>query len=240
MRQHTAILASGALTAQLQGINHPDNLTFGRGQMNLIQTTDISPVKRFSAGLRMRQLRLEARRVAADGIQVVEDDTTLAEIRKFRHDGYRHIYPTMDLVNDPLDSSAVVLFTRDDCGSVNSTGRLSLDNGLPFPQEPYLSRYRTSDWTLMEWGRFIIDDERTSVLKRYYQTLYRVATRLGGNAIVMSMQPRHIGFHQNLIGIRVLEYDTGETYGGGVSLACVVWELRHTKDNFFKWTGVTK
>lgn len=188
----------------------------------------------------LNQMRSEAAGSAAREVYIATDDTTLDEIRKFRRVGYRDIYPTMDLDNDHLDSSALVFYTRDEQYAINSTGRLSLDSGLPFPQEDYLTGYRNDGWRLMEWGRFIIDDERLLLLKRYYQTLYRVALRLGGDAIVMSMQPRHIRFHQNLTGIRILECDTGECYGGEVSLACVVWELAFTKQAFFDWTGLTR
>ncbi|OED35000.1 hypothetical protein AB833_31580 [Chromatiales bacterium (ex Bugula neritina AB1)] len=173
-------------------------------------------------------------------VSIAADNTTMNEIRKFRREGYKDIYPTMDLDNDYFDRSSLVFYTRGENHSINSTGRLSIDSGQPFPQEIYLSEYRSKGWSLMEWGRFIIDESRTSLLKRYYQALYSVAMQLGGDAIVMSMQPRHIRFHQNRMGIRILERDTGETYGGKVSLACVVWELKHTQKPFFDWIGATK
>jgi len=208
--------------------------------MSFYQFVDHTPAACFPGRQWIQHQRYEAQKAATYGVSIATDDTMLDEFRQFRRRGYQDIYPEMDLDNDYFDSSSLVFYSRDKAGAINSTGRLAVDSELVFPQEAWLSDYRVAGWRLMEWGRFIIDDERTSLLKRYYQTLYAVATSLGGDAIVMSMQPRHLRFHENLMGIRILERDTGETYGGKVSLACVVWELKQTQKSFFDWTGIDR
>ena len=169
-------------------------------------------------------------------IGIVIDSKTREEVKRFRKKHYRKIYPEMDLDNDVLDDSALTLYTRDKNGDISSTARLSVDGPCGLPQDYYLTEYRKKGARLMELGRFIIDDGNLELLKDYYRAFFSIAHNLQRDAIVMSMQPNHISFHQKLIGVRVIAENT-ETYGGPYSLACVVWEIKATSRKFFTWIG---
>lgn len=168
-------------------------------------------------------------------IRVVTDQRTLQEVRDLRKYKYRYVYPDMDLDNDVLDSQALILYTRNTHGRVDSTARLSVDGLHEFPESQYLEEYRSNGYRMMEWGRFAILNQNRKLLKSYYRAVYHLATQLNYDAVIMAMKPRNIAMHQSLIGLRILEEDTKVTYGGPHSLACVSWELDSTKERFFKW-----
>jgi len=169
-------------------------------------------------------------------IGIAVESKTMEEIKRFRKMHYKDIYPDMDLENDVLDDSALTLYTRDQHGHINSTARLSVDGPYGFPQDRYLTEYRETGAHLMELGRFIINEGNLGLLKDYYRAFFSIAQSLEIHAIVMSMQPHHVSFHQKLIGAHVIAEDT-ETYGGPYSLACVVWEIKATSQKFFTWIG---
>lgn len=171
-------------------------------------------------------------------MELAVESETIEEIKRFRKVHYKDIYPNMDLDNDVLDECALTLYTRDSSGQISSTARLSVDGPYGLPQDPYLAEYRESGACLMELGRFLINKGNPGLAKDYYRTFFSIAHNLQMDAIVMSMQPNHIGFHQKLMGmgIRVIAEDT-ETYGGPYSLACVVWEIKATSPRFFSWIG---
>ncbi len=169
-------------------------------------------------------------------IGIAVESKTMAEIKRFRKMHYKDIYPDMDLDNDELDDSALTLYARDKKGNINSTARLSVDGPYGLPQDRYLAEYRETNARLMELGRFIINEGNLELLKDYYRAFFSIAQNLQSDAIVMSMQPNHISFHQKLIGVHVIAEDT-ETYGGPYSLACVVWEIKTTSWKFFTWIG---
>lgn len=170
-------------------------------------------------------------------IGIAIDSVTREEIRRLRKKYYRDIYPDMDLDNDQLDLSAITLYTRNLKGEVNSTARLTVDGPVGFPQEQCLKQYRNEGKHLMELGRFVIADSGLNLLKTYYQAFYSIARNLQIDSIVMSMKPKDIAFHQRLLNVNVISRDTGITYGGPISLACVVWDLARTSDKFFDWLG---
>ena len=168
-------------------------------------------------------------------IRVAIDCPTLLEIKQLRKRQYQEIYPDMDLENDQLDQCAITLFTRNAAGEINSTARLSMDGPLGLPEDEHLKNYRKSGKRLMEWGRFIIVDGSTVLLKRYYEAIFALASCLGVDAVVMAMKPKDISLHQRLLGIKIIKQDMGVSYGGPYSLACVVWELNLTDASFFTW-----
>ena len=173
-------------------------------------------------------------------ICVAVDQATLDEIRCLRKSEYKNIYPTMDLDNDPLDDSALTIYTRSKYGNINSTARLALDGPHGFPEDSFLDDYRKRGRRLIEWGRFIIKGGDIQLLKRYYWTVFSVASRLNCDAIVMAMKPKDISLHKRVIGIDVVAPDMKINYGGHHSLACVVWEVEGTKPTFFQWIGINK
>lgn len=173
-------------------------------------------------------------------MRIAIDTATLSEIRQLRKDKYKGIYPDMDLDNDLLDQSAIVVYTRNEQGEVNSTARFALDGPTGLPEDEFLADYRQRKKRLLEFGRFIISGGGNFLLKAYYRTAYAIATNLHCDAIVMAMKPKDISFHQRLIGVNVISRDMGITYGGPFSLACVVWEITNTKAIFFNWIGVEK
>jgi len=171
-------------------------------------------------------------------VSFVNDESTLDRVRDLRKRTLGNVYPDMDLDNDPLDSQALILYTENGLGEVNSTARLSFDGDLPLPEEDFLSEYRSKNWRLCEWGRFAIEDGGRSLLKTYYHSIYLIASRMQCDAIVMAMKPKDIELHQRIIGLRIAEQNMQITYGGMHSLACVLWVLKDTKPRFYKWLGV--
>ena len=158
-----------------------------------------------------------------------------SEIVELRKQQYASVYPSMNLDDDVLDEQALMLYTRNDLGKVDSTARLSLEGKYPLPESEFLGEYHEQGKRLMEWGRFVIVRHERQLLKAYYRAVYKLALCLGVHAVIMAMKPRNISLHQSLMGIRILESDTGVTYGGQCSLACVSWELESTRPEFFKW-----
>ena len=168
-------------------------------------------------------------------LQLAVSGTELDEIIKLRKSSYASVYPSMDLDNDVLDEQAIILFTRNGAGGIDSTARLSLEGRHPLPEHEYLAEYHEKGRKLMEWGRFVIENHERRLLKAYYRAVYTLGMHLWIDAVIMAMKPRNISMHQSLMGLRILAADTGVTYGGKHSLACVSWELSSTQPEFFKW-----
>jgi hypothetical protein len=168
-------------------------------------------------------------------IQLAVTANERKEVIELRKRQYASVYPSMDLDNDVLDEQALTLYTRNASGVVDSTARLSFEGKYPLPEHEFLHEYHDQGKRLMEWGRFAIVRHERRVLKAYYRAVYNLANSLGVHAVIMAMKPRNISLHQALLGIRILESDTGETYGGQCSLACVSWELQSTRPEFFRW-----
>lgn len=173
-------------------------------------------------------------------ICIAIDAVTFDEVRCLRKDAYKDIYPEMDLDNDMLDNHAITLYTRNERGEMNSTARLTLDGPGGLPEDQFLSSYRKEKKRLIEWGRFIIVDGNISLLKKYYESVFSIATNLNCDSIVMAMKPKDIPFHERLTGVNIVKKDMKITYGGPYSLACVVWDITDTKDAFFNWIGAEK
>ncbi|MFK8080282.1 MAG: hypothetical protein AB8B97_08360 [Granulosicoccus sp.] len=178
--------------------------------------------------------RLPEKKDRAD-ISIALDPVVVDEIRKFRKREYQPVYPGMDLDNDVLDRQALILYSRNISGDINSTARLSFDGPHPLPEEKYLRDYRRSGQRVMELGRFVSKRGGLQLLKNYYRAFYSVAQRTGCDVIVMAMQPGHIRFHERKMGVNILQLETGVTYGGKHNLACVAWEIKKTQPQFHQW-----
>ena len=189
---------------------------------------------------KMRQKRYSATDQSVFSLQIVSDKYTLSRVRQLRKQKLRPVYPEMNFDNEPLDDQALVLYSVNTDGQVNSTARLSVDGKIPLPEESFLSEYREQNKRLCEWGRFAIDHGDRNLLKTYYRTVYLLASRMQCDAVVMAMKPKDIGLHKRLIGVRVVEPDMKITYGGEHSLACVLWDIKNTKSRFFNWAGGAK
>jgi len=175
------------------------------------------------------------RKIHQSEISLALDAATVDEIRVFRKREYQPVYPMMDLDNDVLDQQAIILYSRDASGNINSTARLSFDGPRPLPQEQFLRAYRELGVRVIELGRFISKHGGLQLLKNYYRAFYSIAQRAGCDVIVMAMQPGHIRFHQKKMGLKILKLETGVTYGSKHNLACVAWEINNTQDEFHRW-----
>ena len=170
-------------------------------------------------------------------VKTVEEFQAVLNVRKA---GYKNIYPEMEIENDIFDENAINLFTRNTLGDIATTARLVHDSPNGLPLDPFLKSYRDRGLRLIELGRFICLNSDLSLLKAYYRKFYNVALQHSCDAIVMAMKPKDIAFHQRITGISILTPDTGRTYGGQYSLACVAWDISDTKPKFFEWTGEHK
>lgn len=174
-------------------------------------------------------------------IKVVSSHLELHEVRELRAAKYRQIYPSIDVHQDLYDEQAIILYGQDNFGRTNSTARLVKDGPLGLPEDqffpPEIDEYRRNGKSLLELGRFIIDEGDVQLLKDYYRAFYNTAKSLHADMIIMAMKPKDVRLHQRLIGAELLEADMGVSYGGAVSLSCVSWDIANTKDRFFQWIG---
>lgn len=174
-------------------------------------------------------------------LRMVTDHEELYEVRELRAAEYKAVYPSIDVHADDFDDAAIVFYTRDGQGQVNSTARLVIDGPLGLPEDrffpPEVAEYRREGKRLEELGRFIIRDGNRSLLKTYYQTFYLVSEALKVDVVLMAMKPKDVALHQRVMGARLLSPNIGVSYGGPYSLACVAWEIAQTKPRFFDWVG---
>jgi len=177
-------------------------------------------------------------------IQVVTNQSELNEVRELRALEYKTHYPSINVHNDIYDASAIIYYSRNQHGHVNSTARLVIDGASGLPEDkffpPRVTEYRYQDKYLMELGRFIIRDSSPPLLKAYYKAFYDTALAHMVDVILMAMKPKDVSFHQRLIGAELLSSDINVTYGGAYSLTCVAWEISKTKPRFFDWIGGEK
>ncbi|MBU0499552.1 MAG: hypothetical protein KJ558_06895 [Gammaproteobacteria bacterium] len=174
-------------------------------------------------------------------LQMVTSLEELNEVRALRAAEYKAIYPSIDVYADDYDDTAIVFYTRDSQGQVNSTARLAIDGPLGLPEDSYfppeVAEFRRQGKRLEELGRFVIRNGSPSLLKAYYSAFYRTAVTLKADFVLMAMKPKDVTLHQRLMGARLLSPDIGASYGGPYSLACVAWEIAQTKPGFFDWVG---
>ncbi|MEJ1378977.1 MAG: hypothetical protein RPU32_13570 [Candidatus Sedimenticola sp. (ex Thyasira tokunagai)] len=176
-------------------------------------------------------------------IQVVENHEELQKVRELRAAVYQKIYPALDVHDDPHDESAVILYSEDCNGRLISTARLAVDGAIGLPEDSYfppeVNNYRRQGKCLLELGRLINQGGDKQLLKAYFWAIYNTAQDLEGDVILMAIKPKDISFYQRL-GATLLAADMGVTYGGKHTLACLAWEIKHTKKFFFDWAGGEK
>lgn len=173
-------------------------------------------------------------------LEVVTHRDELLAVNQLREATYRTIYPSIDVYDDPHDTSAIIFFARDTSARIHSTARLVIDGALGLPEDPFfpseVAALRKGGARLMELGRFIIQEGSASLLKSYYKAFFDAAVANAIDVILMAMKPHHVGLHRRLMGARVLADDMGLSYGGSESLVCVAWTLANTPQRFFDWT----
>ena len=177
-------------------------------------------------------------------LRTVNTPVELLEVRQLREDAYRAIYPSINVYRDSYDHSAIIFYSRDQDGKMQSTARLVVDGLHGLPEDPYfpqqVTEYRRQGKRLMEFGRFVIQQGNVRLLKSYYRTFYETAKQQQTDIILIALKPKDINFHQRVTGATLLSPDIGVSYGGRTPLACVAWNIERTCPRFFRWAGAER
>jgi len=176
-------------------------------------------------------------------IKLVQTSTDLYDVRELWKETYVKLFPGIKgFHKDPFDAHSHILYTKDEQYRTVSSARLVVDSPLGLPEDthfpPEVEMYREMGMKLMEYGRFIIQEDNPSILKAYYKAVYQVAIAEKVDVIMMAMKPNHVAFHRNLIGAYLLADDMKLTYGGKNKLAALAWEVKNTKERFFRWAKI--
>ncbi len=176
-------------------------------------------------------------------IKLVQTSTDLYDVRELWKQTYRELFPNIKgFHRDPFDCKSRILYTKNTQNKTVSSARLVIDSSLGLPEDshfpPEVDRYRALGMKLMEYGRFIIQEDNPSMLKAYYKAVYQVAIAEKVDVIMMAMKPNHVAFHRKLIGATLLIDDMKLYYGGENKLAALAWEVKDTKERFFKWAKI--
>ncbi|NQZ13030.1 MAG: hypothetical protein HRT35_38280, partial [Algicola sp.] len=103
--------------------------------------------------------------------------------------------------------------------------------------------YREQPLTTLQLGRFIIDQQKageqktdeSAVLKDYFRLFYQFSKQLGFDVVVGLIKQKDIGFHQKLLGAKILCPDPQIDYGSEHTFAVAAWELDNLKPRFLNW-----
>lgn len=139
-------------------------------------------------------------------------------------------------------NNSFVFYCEDEQGNINSTASLMVDSASGFSEEPLfkqgIERYRAQGLSSLQIGRFIICEQKeaeSAVLKDYFRLFYQFSKQLGFDVVVGLIKQKDIGFHQKLLGAKILCPDTQINYGGEHTFAVGAWELDNLKPRFFNW-----
>lgn len=176
-------------------------------------------------------------------IRLVQTSADLYDVRELWKETYVKLFPSIKgFHNDPFDAHSHILYTKDEQHKTVSSARLVVDSPLGLPEDTHfpseVEMYREMGMKLMEYGRFIIQEDNPSILKAYYKAVYQVAMAEKVDVIMMAMKPNHVAFHRNLIGAYLLTDDMKLYYGGNNKLAALSWEVKNTKERFFRWAKI--
>ena len=176
-------------------------------------------------------------------IKLVQTSSDLYDVRELWKQTYKELFPDIKGFHcDPFDFQSRILYTKNAQNKTVSSARLVIDSPLGLPEDshfpPEVNEYRACGMKLMEYGRFIIEEGNPSLLKAYYKAVYQVAIAENVDVIMMAMKPNHVAFHCRLIGAILLTDDMKLYYGGENKLAALAWEVKNTKERFFKWAKI--
>jgi len=173
-------------------------------------------------------------------LRVAKTPRELKKIWSFRQKEYSKILPNITgFDNDPYDECASVLFTADSSGEITSTGRLVFDSVLGLPEESLVNsliqNHRHVGLKLAEYGRVIIRDSNSGLIKDYFKSVYQIAIDNNIDSIIVVSKKRDLIFYKKMIGAKLLSDDVGETFGGKDPYTCIEWIISKTNPRFFKW-----
>jgi len=158
---------------------------------------------------------------------------------------YSDVYPTHKVYrDDPYDRQAYVCYAKGKDNKITSTARFTLDSSIGLPTEkhlpPEVDMYRQLGKKLMEIGRFANADKNINLIKEYYIAVYQVAKIENIDVIIIVLKDKDVAMHHNLLGAYLLSNDLNIDNGGKYKMTCVAWEVKHTKQRFFRWSGLTQ
>ena len=184
--------------------------------------------------------RLQSAGLRFGPVKLVSHPAGFRQVSNFRDREYARRYPAIQLgVDDRFDNSAVTFYTRAADGEINGTARLVLDSKHGLPEESVLARYarlwRQRGERLAEFGRFVIDDGRLSLVRHYYASIYHTCQFLEVDRLVLLVRQKELAFYQKRVGASVLCEDTGLTFGSDHRFAALSWSIATTGSRFLDW-----
>ena len=174
---------------------------------------------------------------------LAQTSENMKEVSKLWQEEYEKTYPKYTVKQeDPFNSQSHIIVARDKNGAIITSARLTKDSHIRFPDEEFLpveiNMYREQGMKLMEGGR-LINRGSLSFLKLLYKSVYVTTKAEKVEAIIILIKEKDVAFHRNILGAHLLVDDIEADNGGKHKMACMSWELNHTKERFFNWVGLT-
>ena len=177
-------------------------------------------------------------------IKIAQSQSDVDRVVQFIKDDYKTSFPSLKPAqsSDYIDNS-FNFYTEDDQGEIDSTISLVVDSEQGFPEEHLLREdiqyYRDEGLRIFQLGRFVVSgkDHGAKRAMRLLQVLYLLPKLVGGNVVLGMVRTKDIVLHEKRFGAKVLNRNTGETYGSEHEFATVAWLLNQLKPAFFQKTG---
>ncbi|MCJ8272901.1 MAG: class I SAM-dependent methyltransferase [Psychrosphaera sp.] len=176
-------------------------------------------------------------------IQLASSSEVHGKVLAFIKTRYESCFPAIAVDSEQhYINNSFVFYSEDAQGNINSTASLMVDSASGFSEEPLfkqdIEHYREQGLSSLQIGRFIIDQQKegeSAVLKDYFRLFYQFSKQLGFDVVVGLIKQKDIGFHQKLLGAKILCPDTQIDYGSEHTFAVAAWELDNLKPRFFNW-----
>ncbi len=174
--------------------------------------------------------------------KLVKDTPTYNRVNAFRQPVYQKLYPGVSQLDiDPYDKNALILYRKNKANEIRSTFRLALDGDQGLPEERFLTHHllarRKQGMKIGEFGRLVNIDGILG-LQECYGSAYQIAKLLNIDTIAIVTRMQYAKFHVDKIGAKILCEDIGDSFGSKYIFGVFAWDLAHTKDSFFEWSGI--
>ncbi len=164
-------------------------------------------------------------------------------LRAFIKQEYPNHLPELAAVeDDPFFENSFNFYTNDKHDNITSTVSLVMDNPEGLPEELLfhedIEGYRLKGLKCIQIGRFIntVKDENRT-LRQYFRLFYQFSIKLGFDILLGMVKQKHMGFHKRVTSAKILNENTGVTFGSEHLFGTAAWELQNMKSSFFEWIG---
>lgn len=176
-------------------------------------------------------------------IKLATSNDSKARLRHFIRKEYpNHLPELADVERDLFFEKSFNFYTEDSKGNVTSTVSLVMDNPNGLPEEELFSTdiasYRNNGMKCIQIGRFInTEQDENKTLKEYFRLFYLFSRQLGFDILLGLVKQKDMAFHRRKTSGKILNQDTGISFGSGHIFGTALWDLNDLDDNFFRWVG---